>query len=143
MDEDEKLSKKSNDFFNLNSDDDEDDETELANKKHLDEQLRKWDWDRAENFSLYYKHNKEKISDSDTANLKRSVVTTESDEELCETKKRIRTDPFSIEKVHEQVKHESVKLKFNLNGHTGSVNRINWCKKPQNRHLLLSSSMDG
>ena len=109
------MSIKNNDFFNLNS---ESSDSEVDEKKDA----KKWDWDRAENYDLYFSKNPKKHS-------------IENEEDYLEKKKK--------NKKCEQPTATSISLNSNykkLIGHTDCVNRIYWSKK--NENLLLSSSMD-
>jgi hypothetical protein len=145
---------KSNDFFNLNSDDEDD--VDDDKKREINEKVKKWDWDNPENYELYFKKDYSKgsgsfkrsllIEDNDKAdqgsniknetskpiNKKLNISKSNLDSKLSENK-------FSIMNMS---KFEVSQLKYKLCGHTASVNRIYWGTKNENSNLLLSSSMD-
>jgi hypothetical protein len=137
-------------FFNIDSEDDEDsDEAENKRQGEIDEKIKKWDWDRPENFDLYFKK-----SHKTNVTTKRPLALDEIDGENSEvpssnkkfhdsTKSNCKNGPF-IES-HEQGSLNTTcnNLVFNLVGHKSSVNRIHWGRKPENKSILLSSSMDG
>lgn len=135
--------KKKDDFFNLNSsssDEEEDEAEKLENEKRLEKNVRKWDWDREENFKLYYSHSQ---GEND---LKKIKTSSEEKEDSTKARSSASTsnsnkNPY-VENVLES-RGDSTGghcLLFNLNGHNGTVNRIHW--KKGNKNILLSSSMD-
>ena len=110
-----------NDFFNLISDEEDESEDDQV----LKAKVRKWDWDLEENRSNFYTqdfNNKKIKNDECTA----AASTSQSSE----------PNRFRIEKSTESC------FKYDLLGHSSSVNRIEWCKKYQNKNILLASSMD-
>ena len=115
-------------YFNLESSStEEDDESETVVSKLNEEdekKIKKWDWDKEENYNLYY--GKEAIEKS----LKRSQDESET------TKRKV----FKKDDQIEPVIQSDLSCKFKLVGHKSSVNRIHWSRT--NENLLLSSSMD-
>ena len=128
---------KRNNFFNLSSDEDtngeqeeeDDDEEEKLNK----EKIKKWDWDREENKNLYF-HKEAKHVVSEQSQSKRFKPDTDSRDNNNQASGVIKSNLFRIE--------SDSSVKFNLLGHTNSVNRIHWCRKHQHNNILLASSMD-
>ena len=118
--------RKESDYFNLESSD-ESDQEEVAKMV----KASKWDWDRDENFHLYYKTHWE---DAATASKR-----------PCEDDKPFSSKKLAKEEVSNEARIEpgdgSSDCLFQLVGHHSSVNRIHWAKATPN--LLLSSSMDG
>lgn len=101
------------DFFNLETSSDE----ETSEQKSEPEiKNNKWDWDRPENFDLYY---------SFKSNSKRKLL---KDNSSPQKKKEI----LKVEKLTEH--------SFNLIGHKSSVNKIKWSKNCSDN--LLSCSYD-
>jgi len=116
-------------FSNLetSSTDDDDEESECVTSKLNEEdekKIRKWDWDKEENYDLYY--GKGAIEKA----LKRS-----QDETELSKRKVLRKDDQM-----EPVIESDLACKYKLVGHKSSVNRIHWSRT--NENLLLSSSMD-
>jgi hypothetical protein len=132
------------DFFNLNSDEEED-ETPVSSSENFEKQLQKWDWDRPENFHLYYKYNTRKPLAKQT-DQKRTLIESYSDEEASDLQKKHKSeakqDNFFIDRSKNESNTEPRRLLFNLNGHKASVNRVDWCKRSDHRETLLSSSID-
>lgn len=110
-----------NNFFNLVSDEDDESEDDLV----LKTKVKKWDWDLEENRSNFYtqEFNNKKIKKDDCTS---AASTSQSSE----------PNRFRIEKSTESC------FRYDLLGHSSSVNRIEWCKKYQNKNFLLASSMD-
>ena len=127
-----------NNFFNLESDSDEEEVIEEDNRTNNDEikkKINKWDWDREENYKLYYQINN-KIT---TNSLKRS----NDNDELATASSSGNSKKKQYTELVEQVRIEKIndntnKLKFNLFGHKSTINRINWTRK-SGEHLLSSS----
>ena len=117
---------KENDFFNLNSDSDDCDDDKNVEKSS------KWDWDRPENKQLYFSKSEESFKKSKSGE-KRTL----NDYKEAGTSKKL----FKSSQPDESQAANN-NMKYQLIGHTDSVNRIHWSKKPQNENLLLSSSMD-
>lgn len=139
-------SKKHN-FFNLDSASDEDsNETEKKRQDEINKKIQKWDWDRPENLDLYFKQSYEAKKPS-----KRSLLLDEVDNETQTSTKKVHESAKRTSRVKPYIEsHEcgpslgsSNKLVFELVGHKSSVNRIHWCRKPENKNIILSSSMDG
>ena len=136
-------SKKQTDFFNLNSEESENEEEkaeEAFKQEEIKKKIEKWNWDQPENFDLYYKYNYNKI---ETSSTKRSLLVNNDqfvEEEIIN--KKMKPSNVFIDQVGSSNNSSSFTpaLLFNLTGHTSSVNRINWCKI--NKNVLLSSSMD-
>jgi hypothetical protein len=132
-------SEKGSNFFNLNSDDDDEDEEKKAKaaEEMLAKNIAKWDWDREENFNLYYNTNKQPTSSQN--NKKSRLLEEEPDAECGSTHQWPikRTKDVYIESCVPMNSHPCTL--FNLYGHHASVNRIHWSK---NKNLLLSSSID-
>ena len=123
--------RKENDFFNLGSSDESDDEEQGEAVKSKEAEISKWDWDREENFHLYYKTHWENPGVS-----KRPY----EDDIPSSSKKLAKEDESSNEaRIESSVGDSGYLLK--LVGHHASVNRIHWAKATPN--MLLSSSMDG
>ena len=123
---------KSNDFFNLASSDDDDlEEINGAEKKRAEEEgIKKWDWDRPENFSLYFSahsatSSKRGIDESNEIHAKR----------ICSTSIRTERTP--------RIQLNDSCIRMELIGHEKSVNRVHWAKREQMSSMLLSSSFDG
>ncbi len=114
-------------FFNLEtSSTEEDEETEMIERKLTkedEEKIKKWDWDKEENYDLYY--GKEAVEKS----MKRS-----------KDAKEIKRKMLKIDDQIEPVIENDLTCKFKLVGHKSSVNRIHWSRT--NDNLILSSSMD-
>ena len=138
-------------FFNLDSESDaseEDVEEEAKKKEDLEKKIKKWDWDRSENFELYYKHSQRPES---SRKPKRSslLVDYDENEDLDAQMSRKKsnsslggaTRPF-VESLNNDLLSQQNNLEFNLIGHKSCVNRIHWSKKLERKSILLSSSMD-
>jgi hypothetical protein len=149
----EKVKNKSEDYFNLDSDDDEDDSGEEAKKEELESKIKKWDWDKPENFDLYYGKNAPKVNYENKI-AKRSLLVADYDEDEDNienlNKKLAKNISVSNKPFIESIKNESAmeaiaknKCEFNFVGHKSSVNRVHWFKKYENKNLILSSSMEG
>lgn len=101
------------DFFNLETSSEEEANEE---KSELEIKNTKWDWDRPENFGLYY---------SFKSSSKRKLT----EDNFSAPKKK---DNLTVEKLTEH--------SFNLLGHKSSVNKIRWSKNTSD--YLLSCSYD-
>lgn len=134
-------SKRDNDFFNLNSDEsDSDDKNDDKQKTSI------WDWDKPENYNLYQDNvkvnsTKRVLNDNEVINSNKKFL------KLNENNNK-KSNEIKIENQNDFIQYASnintnKYLKCNLTAHKESVNRIYWSKKPDNRNLLLSSSMDG
>lgn len=118
------MSNKKDDFFNLNSDSE-------AEEASSDLKSNKWDWDKPENYDLYFKNTKRSLEISEeSSDVHSGKKTCKSDEELA-NENAPKTNFAS---------NSNFKIKQMI-GHTDCVNRIYWSKK--NENVLLSSSMDG
>lgn len=152
----EKVKNKSADYFNLDSAD-EDESEEEAKKEELESKIKKWDWDKPENFDLYYGKNAPKVN-YENKTAKRSLLVADYDEEDEDNiesnrnlnKKLAKNISVSNKPFIESIRNESAmeviaknKCEFNFVGHKSSVNRIHWFKKYENKNLILSSSMEG
>ena len=136
----DKENKKSN-FFNLDSDETDEDE-EKKKKEELEKGIQKWDWDRAENFDLYFKFNKT----TENKSAKRSLLLVDYDdneEEKTDNKiknnKKLYNQSMQNKPFIKLCENDSI---YDLIGHKSSVNRIHWSKKTGSKNFLLSSSMD-
>ena len=137
-----------NDYFGLNSDDEE--ESSVLEKRK-EEGIKKWDWDKDENRDLYYtkpsfttKGIKRTIvpdydSDDDNLDITEPKMTKLNNQDKNIQKKT----SIYIETVSGATDDQTCKLKYNLIGHTSSVNRVHWTRQSSNKNKLLSSSMDG
>ena len=150
----------SNNFLNLYDDDDDDEEDNEADEQEKEKQVRKWDWDLHENRHLYFgkstmTSNSSAISPQPRLNLKRNA----SDEFLSHDRESFEKMPAKktptgvgsrarIESANRADfsldSNDQFALKFNLTGHTDSVNRVHWRRQRTSAHStsLLSSSMD-
>lgn len=134
-------------FFNLDSESDEEsDETTKKIQEDIEKKIQKWDWDRAENLDLYFKHSYETKKSS-----KRSLLLDESEGETRNSNKKfnesVKESSHNLPYIETSECNTTLSMSnnsvFKLIGHKSSVNRINWCRKPENKNVLLSSSMDG
>jgi hypothetical protein len=142
----------SNDFFNLNSDE-ESDEEEEKKKRETEKAIRKWDWDLEENFELYYSGEQKQTKEADSKRFKSesqhsasNVKPKTSNANSAASSNLIHNKNPYIEKVDAKssssTSKRSTKLLYNLNGHSSPVNRIHWRKGYLNKPILLSSSLD-
>jgi hypothetical protein len=142
--------RKNIDFFNLDWDEESDNEQKEKIKQDLvEKKVQKWDWDRPENFNMYFKFNKN-YSEKNIEKIKKPTLVSGYDENSSDddslhlnSKKirKIESNPVQNKFKVLKIEKESL-LKYELTGHSGSVNRINWRHKHADA-TLLSSSIDG
>jgi hypothetical protein len=124
----------SNDFFNLNSNSDSDSELnpDVANNTAS---CSKWDWNCAENTSLYY---------AEKNPLKKRNVTDGQPSRDGSRNKRPCTDVLSDIPLNTTIKlgDSNLRLKHYITEHKDTVYRIHWCNHFEYKHLLLSSAAD-
>jgi hypothetical protein len=110
------------DFFGLNSDSD--------SNESIQENNSKWNWENSNNQDFCFNQNK-----SQNESLKRKNH--DLSDELATTKKS------SIDtKKHQNDSNLPYKLRYLINAHSNSINRIYWNYQMRNSNLLLSSSLD-